>query len=88
MCVNDILAQGAEPLFPRLPGCGQAASGTGRTGGRGVATVPLRRLCLMGGEMAEMPGFIVKGIRPGRFAVGVVEQDRIIDGSSITAEMQ
>ncbi len=87
-CVNDILVQGAHPLFfldyfaaakinPKIvaevvEGCAVACRRVG--------------CALLGGETAEMPGVYA----PGEFdlagtIVGVVERDRIIDGSTIQA---
>lgn len=85
-CVNDILVGGAKPLFfldyigtgSLKPGVmEEIVSGMVR-GCRGVDCV------LIGGEMAEMPGFYRKGeYDVAGCIVGIVEKDRIIDGRSI-----
>jgi phosphoribosylformylglycinamidine cyclo-ligase len=87
MVVNDIVVQGAEPLvfldylaMSRLdPELGQEAL-------RGVAEGCRRAGCaLLGGETASMPGFYPKGeLELVGFGVGVVERDKLIDGSSIS----
>ena len=86
MCVNDILAQGAEPLFfLDYLAVGKLEPEQVEQVLTGVAEGCRQAGCaLLGGEMAEMPGFY----RPGEydiagFAVGMVEVDEIIDGSKI-----
>ena len=86
-CVNDILVQGAEPLFfldyvaaPALdPVVIAAIVG-------GVAAACREAGCaILGGETAEMPGVYIPGeLDLAGTIVGVVERDGIIDGSGIT----
>ena len=86
MCVNDILCQGAKPLFfldyiatGKLVPEKMAEVVEGVTNGclKGEAS-------LIGGETAEMPGFYSEDEYDlAGFAVGVVDRDRIIDGSNI-----
>lgn len=86
MCVNDILCQGAKPLFfldyiatGKLVPEKMAEVVEGVTNGciKGEAS-------LIGGETAEMPGFYSEEEYDlAGFAVGVVDRDKIIDGSKI-----
>lgn len=85
-CINDILVQGAEPLFfldyvaaskldsamiaDVVSGCASACKGSG--------------LALVGGETAEMPGVYVEGeLDLAGTIVGVVERDKLIHGRRI-----
>jgi phosphoribosylformylglycinamidine cyclo-ligase len=87
MVVNDLVVQGAEPLvFLDYLAMSKLDRGQARQALRGVAEGCRRAGCaLLGGETATMPGVYPKGeIELVGFGVGVVERDRVIDGSSIS----
>ena len=88
MCVNDVLAQGAEPLiFLDYVAIGHNIPGKVEAIVAGVAEGCRQAGCaLVGGETAEMPGMYADGEYDiAGYTTGVVEKSKLIDGSKVKA---
>jgi phosphoribosylformylglycinamidine cyclo-ligase len=87
-CTNDILVQGARPLFfLDYIATGKLAPDNVASIVEGVANGCRENKCvLLGGETAEMPGFYAEGEYDiAGFIVGIVDREKIIDGKNIVA---
>src|ERR1700761_1822468 len=86
MCVNDLVVQGAEPLFfLDYYATGKLDVAAGKAIIAGIAQACREVGCaLVGGETAEMPGMYTHGDYDlAGFSVGAVERDQVIDGTTV-----
>ncbi|MGX1901480.1 phosphoribosylformylglycinamidine cyclo-ligase [Thermolongibacillus altinsuensis] len=88
MCVNDIIVQGAEPLFfLDYIACGKAVPEKIEQIVKGIADGCVEAGCaLVGGETAEMPGMYgLDEYDVAGFAVGIAEKSKLVTGEAIEA---
>ena len=86
MCVNDIIVIGAKPLFLLdYLATSKLDPDSAKKVLEGIVKGCMEAECsLLGGETAEMPGFYKKGEYDlAGFVVGILDEDQMIDGSSI-----
>lgn len=86
MCVNDVVVQGAEPLFfLDYLACDKVVPEKIEAIVKGISDGCVQAGCaLIGGETAEMPGMYSQGEYDiAGFTVGIVDKKKIIDGSQI-----